>query len=232
MVLCSGSWPLTVSTQEFNIPAEVILLNQVLGYYERFSGFYANKHQGRKLNWLMQLCKGELKTTYLSQAYVLQVSTYQMTILLCYNNQTNFSFEELLGITGMSRDLLEPNLHLLLKAKILIHEGSYLLNSNFKSKKLRINLNVAVKSESKTETNETLKTVEKDRELVIQAAIVRIMKTRKVLKHVQLMQEVITQVQGRFQPSVQQIKKSIDVLLEKEYIERVEGQKDMFSYVA
>jgi cullin 1 len=180
----------------------------------------------------MQLCKGELKTTYLSQGYILQVSTYQMSILLSYNNQTTYSFEELQGITGMSRDLLEPNLQLLLKAKILVHEGSYTLNPSFKSKKLRINLNVAIKSESKTETNETLRTVEKDRELVIQAAIVRIMKTRKVLKHVQLMQEVITQVQGRFQPSVQQIKKSIDVLLEKEYIERVEGQKDMFSYVA
>ncbi|KAL2918338.1 ubiquitin ligase (cullin) of SCF [Polyrhizophydium stewartii] len=238
LVLNTSSWPFQPPKSGLNIP------DDLLKTYERFQRFYQNKHSGRKLTWLFQFCKGELKTNYTRASktgYTFQVSTYQMAVLLMYNSATSYALDELLGTTGIGKEVLVPTVGLLVKAKVLSMEGGsspsapgvrFVLNEDFKSKKVRINLNLPIKTEQKAESSETHRTIEEDRKLLIQAAIVRVMKTRKTLKHVTLVSEVLTQLQSRFKPQVPDIKKCIDILLEKEYIERADGSKDTYNYVA
>ena len=134
-----------------------------------------------------------------------------MAILTQFNGAESMTYDELSAATQLDESILKANLNLLTKAKVLLEENSaYTLNKGFKSKKLRVNLNMPIKSEQKAESKEVLANVEDDRKLVIQATIVRIMKARKQLKHQNLMQEVVSQVSTRFQPKIPVIKKVSD----------------------
>ncbi|KAJ7857731.1 Cullin [Mycena olivaceomarginata] len=228
MVLGTNFWPLNPPAHEFVIPTEI------LPTYDRFQKYYQMKHSGRKLTWLWNYSKNELRTNYLNQKYILMTSSFQMAVLLQYNRNDTLSLAELEAATSIPKELLTQVLTLLVKAKILINEETeqYDLNPGFKSKKIRVNLNLPIKAEVKADTSDVLKTVDEDRKYVIQATIVRVMKARKTMKNQPLIQEVISQISQRFAPKIPDIKKAIDTLLEKEYIERVDGTRDTFAYVA
>uniref|UniRef100_A0A8C7T634 Cullin 2 n=1 Tax=Oncorhynchus mykiss TaxID=8022 RepID=A0A8C7T634_ONCMY len=215
-VLQAGAWPLThVPSSTFAIPQELEKSVQM------FELFYNQHFSGRKLTWLHYLCTGEVKMNYLSKPYVAMVTTYQMAVLLAFNNSETVGYKELQDSTQMNEKELQKTIKSLLDVKMLNHD----------SQKVRGQVSAATDSPGDLES-QTRSAVDEDRKMYLQAAIVRIMKARKVLRHNALIQEVINQSKARFNPSISMIKKCIEVLIDKQYIERSQSSADEYSYVA
>ena len=75
------------------------------------------------------------------------------------------------------------------------------------------------------------KKVEEDRSVAIEAAIVRIMKARKEMKHNQLIAEVLNQLHF-FRPQPKSVKRRIEHLIDREYLERDEDESNVYRYLA
>lgn len=79
---------------------------------------------------------------------------------------------------------------------------------------------------------ETLAAVEEGRKALLESVIVRIMKTRKHMEHNALMAEVVRMVSSRFAPDVPSIKRRIEHLIERDYLERSPDNHNMYSYLS
>ena len=96
------------------------------------------------------------------------------------------------------------------KGKEVNATDEFAYNGSFSDAKMRIKINQIQLKETKEENKTTHERVAADRHYETQAAIVRIMKSRKVITHAELVAEVIsaTRSRGVLEPS--EIKKNIE----------------------
>ncbi|XP_013789108.1 cullin-3-A-like isoform X1 [Limulus polyphemus] len=178
--------------------------------------------------------------------HIIQVSTYQMCVLMLFNNRDRLSYDEICSETDIpEKDLIRALQSLAMgkatqriliknpKTKEIEPVHTFIVNDSFTSKLHRVKIQaVAAKGESEPERKETRCKVDEDRKHEIEAAIVRIMKARKRLQHNVLVTEVTEQLKSRFYPSPVVIKKRIEGLIEREYLARTPEDRKMYSYVA
>jgi cullin-4 len=84
------------------------------------------------------------------------------------------------------------------------------INHSFHDPKFRVKVNQIQLKETKEENKETHERVAQDRQYETQAAIIRIMKSRKKITHVELVQQTIEQTKNRGMLDVADIKRNIE----------------------
>jgi cullin 1 len=105
---------------------------------------------------------------------------------------------------------------------------SFAYNAAYTDKGRRVRIPLPTIDEKK----KVVEDVDKDRRYAVDAAIVRVMKSRKVVAHNTLVTDVTQQLSNMFKADVKLIKKRIEELISRDYIKRDETQANTYHYVA
>ncbi len=231
-VLTTGHWP------SYKM-VEPVLPPKLARCVDVFSEYYKQLHHGKRLlKWVYSLGNTNVKAQF-KKPYDLQVTTLQAIALLCFNGNEDFiDFPALQQKLNLEDEVLKRVMHSLScgKFRVLRKEppnikavaltDKFKVNDAFTSPSRKVTIPMASLDESHNP-----KRVEEDRSIAIEAAIVRIMKSRKKMQHTQLVSEVLAQLQT-FKPNPKTVKKRIEHLIEREYLERDEQESNVYNYLA
>ncbi|PSC74717.1 cullin 4 [Micractinium conductrix] len=224
LVLTSGFWP-TYRSFDCLLPAELATAQQ------EFAEFYLSKHGGRKLAWQSAPSSCVVRAHFTPGVKELQASLHQACILLLFNESAELSFADIQAALKLEESELRRTLASLslAKDKVLLKEPAaseitpsdvFRFNAAFASRLYRVKINNLQMHDTDEDSKKTNEQVLQDRFHQIDAAIVRIMKMRKALSHNLLLGELASQL--RFPVGQSDVKKRIESLIDREYLQRVD----------
>ena len=218
-----------------------------------FERFYTGKHSSRRLAWVTQVGTCVLRATFPSGRKELDVSLHQALVLLLFNGQQPAAAEAggssapalqytaIHSATGIEGGELKRTLQSLAlglvrvlrkepKGKEVLDGDVFTFNAAFTHALLRIKINQIQVKETRQENDATHEKVFQDRQYQVDAAIVRIMKARKVLSHNLLLGTLMEHL--RFACAASDLKTRIESLIDRDYLERDPDNPSNYRYVA
>ncbi|KAH9626689.1 hypothetical protein KSS87_021588 [Heliosperma pusillum] len=217
-VLTTGFWP-SYKSSDLNLPDEMVKCVEV------FKQFYETKTKHRKLTWVYSLGSCNISGKFGQKTIELIVDRLSYSEIA---TQLNLADEDLVRVL---QSLSCAKYKILIKdpsSRTVTNTDHFSFNSNFTDRMRRIRIPLPPVDERK----KVVEDVDKDRRYAIDASIVRIMKSRKVLGYQQLITECVEQLSRMFKPDFKAIKKRIEDLITRDYIERDKENPQLFRYLA
>ncbi|KAG7191550.1 Cullin-3 [Scheffersomyces spartinae] len=196
-------------------------------------------------------------STYAGIIMLLFAPQSDESCILPFEEKRSYTYTEIKGLTQINdadlrRQLqsiaVAPRLRLLTKtpmSKEVNDLDIFQLNEKFKSPTTKVKvLTVSSSSSSSGSTGKVTATTADDdslevnariiegRKVILDAAVVRIMKSRMSLNHNDLIGELLKQLASRFQPLPLMIKQCLAGLIEKDYIMRDPKERNVYRYIA
>lgn len=234
-VLTNVFWPIFTSP-------DVTLTEEMTKCMNIFKDWHDQKYQRRKLTWVLTQGCASVRAMVGEKTYDLHVTTLQAIALEAFSGGHTLTFRQLSQRLNLEDGILVPLMHSLSCGKhVLIVKNpanatinatdSFCANSDFSANTVKIRIPMSSLHSKPLTSSPLSMTVEKGRLHKIEATIVRIMKARKSMQHDELMTEVISQ-QFLFKIEPRVVKKRIEALIEREFLERSADDSRIYNYLA
>ena len=231
-VLTDGYWP------SFKSPP-MVLPAEMSQWTETFNKYYTEKNKMKNLSWSYMHGNCTVSAVFGTKTYNLILTTYQTSIVVLFNTHNELSFTEMNEILKTDEQLLKNMLQslswkrykILAKTgdpKIVTSEDTFSVNEKFQNR-LRV-ITIAAPAIKETFNKEKYK-IDIDRTHAVDACIVKIMKSRKKMSYMHLLNEVMSLLQ-MFKPTSTIIKNRIESLIERDYMERDSENSQIYRYLA
>lgn len=260
--ICNAQdWPLSMTKDYLNDaviwPTQ---LRPVLRQFEEFWRGGGHRNENKLLHWSARFGLVDLRITYPLRTYDITLAPAAAVVMMLFAPQSSnddgspvlafaqnrrLTYTEIQELTGLPDSELRrhlqlvavaPRLRLLVKtpmSKEVHNDDVFSLNPGFKSPLVKVKvLTVSASSLAKKEASEVDATIKEGRKFAVNAAIVRLMKLRRLATHNELLAEVVRILTSRFKPLVGVVKTQIDELIQNDYIRRDDDDRNLYHYIA
>ncbi|XP_037501253.1 cullin-3-like [Rhipicephalus sanguineus] len=248
MVLTKGFWPLVVASQPVTLPKICrralenfmlfcsgkgwnLELQPHLGWADMTAIFYGPRNEDQPST------SDAVSTSLYPRTYDIKVTTYQMCVLMMFNNHEKISYGDIASETKIPETTLIRALNSLCMGRAqapvlnkkpasneIESDDIFTVNDSFTSNADNVNI-------ESTSSNEPAFNLHDEQKYTLEAAIVRTMKAHRKMTHDDLFTEVTHLLRDTYTPSRMVFKTRIEALLEREYLERDPENNEVYIYV-
>jgi hypothetical protein len=211
---------------------------------KQFETFFGTRYEHHTISWVPSMTSVRLECKEFPKRVNVLATMYHAAILDVFNLRGCASIDEIVDITGISRGEIVTDgwemgrwMKPLVRFKFLVPytfpdgRRGFTVNTGMRSKHTNIKLTGVPKVVAQN-VQESQTVVNEDRSDLIDSAIVRAMKTRNRMTHGDLVSEVTNLCIGVFSPQPMHIKRRIECLIDKDFIERDTNDMHVYVYVA